>query len=173
MIGFQYTMAARLTMYKGVEFRSRLEARWAAFFDLLGWTWEYEPIDLVFWTPDFRLTIPGLDFEAMADYSDFLVEVKPYYHNSQWEGHPVTLLNPVSDFLRAETNPPGWGCMALGVNPAVSRVSLHFHEYDEYSGPLCGMGVCSKGGPENINVVTSLFNNLWIKAGNITRWYPQ
>ena len=32
------------TLYGGVRFRSRLEARWAAFFfDVAGWSWEYEP----------------------------------------------------------------------------------------------------------------------------------
>ena len=30
------------TRYKGVSFRSRLEARWAVFFDALGIAWEYE-----------------------------------------------------------------------------------------------------------------------------------
>lgn len=46
---------ARPTTYAGVNFRSRLEARWAAFFDLAGWRWEYEPVDLVGWSPDFLL----------------------------------------------------------------------------------------------------------------------
>lgn len=31
------------TRYKGYHFRSRLEARWAVFFDALGLNWEYEP----------------------------------------------------------------------------------------------------------------------------------
>lgn len=31
------------TRYKGYHFRSRLEARWAVFFDALGVPWEYEP----------------------------------------------------------------------------------------------------------------------------------
>lgn len=30
------------TSYKGYRFRSRLEARWAVFFDTLGIKWEYE-----------------------------------------------------------------------------------------------------------------------------------
>lgn len=30
------------TMYRGVQFRSRLEARWAVFFDALGVEWHYE-----------------------------------------------------------------------------------------------------------------------------------
>ena len=43
------------TKYKNIKFRSRLEARWAAFFDLLKWDWEYEPIDCSGWIPDFVL----------------------------------------------------------------------------------------------------------------------
>lgn len=31
------------TYYKGITFRSRLEARWAIIFDELGYKWEYEP----------------------------------------------------------------------------------------------------------------------------------
>lgn len=31
------------TLYKGYRFRSRVEARWAVFFDTLGVRWEYEP----------------------------------------------------------------------------------------------------------------------------------
>lgn len=41
------------TEYRGILFRSRAEARWAAFFDLLGWPWQYEPIDLEGYIPDF------------------------------------------------------------------------------------------------------------------------
>ncbi len=33
-----------------------MEARWAAFFDVVNWDWEYEPVDLNGWIPDFRLT---------------------------------------------------------------------------------------------------------------------
>jgi hypothetical protein len=51
------------TEYKGYRFRSRLEARWAVFFDALGVTWEYEPegFDLGnnrWYLPDFRVTSP-------------------------------------------------------------------------------------------------------------------
>ena len=60
-------MHAIPTSYGGVNFRSRLEARWAAFFDLLGWSWEYEPIDLAGYIPDFILNFK----------KPLLVEVKP------------------------------------------------------------------------------------------------
>jgi hypothetical protein len=43
------------TLYAGTLFRSRLEATWAAFFDLSGLPWAYEPIDLEGWVPDFAL----------------------------------------------------------------------------------------------------------------------
>jgi hypothetical protein len=36
------TIKAIETQYKGYRFRSRLEARWAVFFDALGVKWEYE-----------------------------------------------------------------------------------------------------------------------------------
>lgn len=58
------TIAAIPTRYNGTQFRSRLEAKWAAMFDLLGWSWEYEPIDLPGWIPDFRLGATGLLFEV-------------------------------------------------------------------------------------------------------------
>ena len=47
------------TSYKGFRFRSRLEARWAVFFDSLGIQWEYEKdgyvIDGICYMPDFYL----------------------------------------------------------------------------------------------------------------------
>jgi hypothetical protein len=63
----EYTIAAIPTLYRGRMYRSRLEARWAAFFDRLGWQHEYEPFDLGKWSPDFAITEP---FDA-------LIEVKP------------------------------------------------------------------------------------------------
>jgi len=49
------------TRYKGYRFRSRLEARWAVFFDALGLDWEYEPEGYELsggkrYLPDFRLS---------------------------------------------------------------------------------------------------------------------
>src|SRR5438874_13244007 len=63
------------TAYNVVNFRSRLEARWAAFFDLCKWGWKYEPIDLHGWIPDFI-------FKGKAN---FLVEIKPFYARNDSE----------------------------------------------------------------------------------------
>lgn len=61
--------AAHPTLYKGILFRSRLEARYACYFDQRGWAWTYEPYDLHGYSPDFSLTT--------QDLSGVLVEVKP------------------------------------------------------------------------------------------------
>ena len=64
------------TEYKGYLFRSRLEARWAVFFDACGVQWEYEPegYDLgngILYLPDFLLhNVAG------RAYGDLFVEVK-------------------------------------------------------------------------------------------------
>lgn len=56
------------TVYRGIKFRSRLEAIWAAFFDVCEWQWEYEPFLMNYWKPDFVLYVEG---------NSYLVEVKP------------------------------------------------------------------------------------------------
>ena len=66
------------TRYKGYRFRSRLEARWAVFFDAMGWVWEYESegFDLgngVYYLPDFKMY--GND--SNGDYNVFYFEIKP------------------------------------------------------------------------------------------------
>lgn len=47
------TIDAKPTIYAGVRFRSRLEAKWAQFFDTIELKWEYEPCRLDGWVPDF------------------------------------------------------------------------------------------------------------------------
>lgn len=63
----QESIPAIPTRYNGIQFRSRLEAKWAAFFDGMGWRWEYEPLDLRGWIPDF----------ALIGHKTTLVEVRP------------------------------------------------------------------------------------------------
>lgn len=57
------------TRYKGYRFRSRLEARWAVFFDALGVPWEYEAEgydlgDGNRWLPDFVVGNTRTPFEV-------------------------------------------------------------------------------------------------------------
>lgn len=70
----EYTIAAIPTVYNGRRYRSRLEAKWAAFFEILKWHYEYEPYDLGVWSPDFLIhdDVPGA--------CKILTEVKPDNH---------------------------------------------------------------------------------------------
>lgn len=60
------------TRYKGYRFRSRLEARWAVFFDALGLDWEYEKegfyMNDLMYLPDF--------FVRSEDGDGWFIEVK-------------------------------------------------------------------------------------------------
>lgn len=74
------------TVYKGYRFRSRLEARWAVFFDALGLTWEYEAQDYLIedrrYLPDFKLTLPHEEI-VFAEVKNAEVD--------DCEGEPVAL----------------------------------------------------------------------------------
>lgn len=52
---------------RGIQFRSRIEAQWAYIFEKLEWNWEYEPIDLEGYIPDFIIKF---------DEDEILIEIK-------------------------------------------------------------------------------------------------
>ena len=63
------------TIYNGYRFRSRLEARWAVFFDALGVKYEYEPegfklSDGTLYLPDFYLPESKAFFEVKGVMND-------------------------------------------------------------------------------------------------------
>jgi hypothetical protein len=59
------------TQYKGYRFRSRLEARWAIFFDSMGLQWEYEPEGYIL--EDGTKYLPDFYMPELSCYA----EVKP------------------------------------------------------------------------------------------------
>lgn len=88
-------MNAIPTHYNGINFRSRLEAKWARFFDLIGWSYEYEPVDLNGYIPDFVLK-----FAKMPIY----VEIKP----------SMTVKDLISDCQKARVATLGKRLLCLG-----------------------------------------------------------
>jgi len=73
------------TYYNGIKFRSRLEARWAIFFDELGFSWEYEPEGFklengVRYLPDFLIK----NFKGRFN-GDLWIEVKGDLTNCDWD----------------------------------------------------------------------------------------
>lgn len=70
----KYNINAKTTTYNGVNFRSILEARWAAFFDLVDLKWKYEPYEINGKVPDFVLYANN---ETEYETNQTIVEIKP------------------------------------------------------------------------------------------------
>jgi hypothetical protein len=95
---------AKETLYNGYKFRSKLEAKWAVFFDKLGIPYQYEPDALLCedgsqYTPDFYLplaTLRGKQYMA----GGLTIEIKPF----EWERdsdylHRITSAIPAANFV--------------------------------------------------------------------------
>lgn len=95
------------TTFHGTRFRSRLEARWAAFFDLLSWSWVYEPFDADGWIPDFLIEGPA----------PVLVEVGPCIDRPDYE-------RKMEDGAGRYTELP---TLMLGVSPSPPFASSWMH----------------------------------------------
>jgi len=153
----KYSIKSHPTEFSGVMFRSRLEARWAAFFELVGWSWQYEPIDLNGWSPDFRVEFECWHSECSGSHA-LLVEVKPYFSIEQFVGHHC-LLYPYG--LSDAAAIPADASAAFGNDPSVVWWEMSH-----------GAG----GGVENdlTRWVQNVDINLaWNQAGNLTQYHPQ
>ena len=154
-----YSFKAHPTKYRGVQFRSRLEARWACFFDLIGWRWEYEPIDLEEWCPDFRVEFPCGHSECGCSHV-LLVEVKPYYSIEEFNGHPCKkYLYGVWQKANGEVREiPADASAVFGVNPSVTEWLM-----------------CHGAGAGYYTIedwVDGDVNAMWNQAGNTVQWKP-
>jgi hypothetical protein len=151
-----HSYESRPTFYNGVLFRTRLEARWACFFDLAAWEWDYEPIDLVGWTPSFRVEFPCSHTDCPSSHV-LLVDVKPFYHISDFTGMRCMDFSfgiYESPDGSIETIPAN-ASAAFGIHPEVSQWDMSH-----------GAG----GGTESIKRwVDGDVRELWNTAGNILR----
>lgn len=81
------------TRYHGCWFRSRLEARWAVFFDTMGAEWEYEPegyrLNDVCYLPDFYLPTSELFVEVKPKAPDVYERNKAYLLSAATKSHVV------------------------------------------------------------------------------------
>lgn len=178
-----YDIKAIPTKYGGTLFRSRLEARWAAFFDLIGIRWIYEPFELDGWTPDFMISLPEDAFREVED-TRLLVEVKPIdmqqfrnkfrvhmvgddvrvrFESSEfakairhWEKHPILLcgLSPMGGW---KSGAP-WGALSSWFVSCEDWQTVH----DELFVWACGEDLKS-----------GRVDRLWNEAGNRVRYKPR
>lgn len=96
----QTAIKAIETRYKGHRFRSRLEARWAVFFDALGVEWEYEKEgydlgELGYYLPDFWLPKWNCWIEVKGVQTDDAYEKAECLQLSQ--GKDVFLFGKIPD----------------------------------------------------------------------------
>lgn len=100
----RYDIKAIETKFKGYTFRSRLEARWAATFELLGWEWDYEPVDFNGWLPDF----------AIYGHDTVYVEVKPVLDFPEDVGEKIAKSGCIEEVMIVGQRFPfiddDWGC---------------------------------------------------------------
>lgn len=183
------------TKYRGRQYRSRLEARWAAMFDMLGWKYEYEPFDLNGWIPDF--VINGIDYFS-------LVEVKPitFYDSNVYKKYRLImdsdnyskihliLLGSVIPLCKHDIFPViGW--MQNKFVPSNFEELSHEENCGHAQIHLPKLGImslyhCSTNNSHNHDLVNHnglpehelepmTFNKLqymWQESGNIVQWKP-
>lgn len=75
------------TENNGLVFKTQLEARWAAFFDLAGWGWWANPATVGNWRPDFKVSFHCTHSECAGQHT-LLVAVLPVSDLEALRGHP-------------------------------------------------------------------------------------
>jgi hypothetical protein len=82
------------TTYKGVQYRSRLEAKWAVFFEKLGFYFSYERYNItnengdILYVPDFYI-YEGINDNDWVD--TFFIEIKPSQPSQQYLDYLASL----------------------------------------------------------------------------------
>lgn len=177
------------TVYRGIEYRSRLEARWASFFAGLGWAHTYEPFDGDGYIPDF----------VIDGGRPMLVEIKPATIRAEYQApvekavrglsehwrHDILILglsplpalrsdtwladHPVAGVLGEYFDEGSWE-FATGHWMSCRRcgAAAIFHEYQSYAGRPCG---CYDGDHYMGYLSPHDINDVWAKACNDVKWY--
>ncbi len=133
-----YEIKSKTTRYGGIVFRSRIEARWAVFFDFLGIEYEYEPFYAevetgyvsVNYLPDFYLSKQDIFIEVKPTKPFGIENIKA----AAWckdIGSIIVLFNlsPPTDKLEN-----GW----LFFYPNISKVPMIMKSYWWGECPRCG-----------------------------------
>lgn len=158
---FAYTMKAIPTTYAGTRFRSRLEARWAAFFDIRGVEWDYEPLDFDGWTPDFRLKPAGHEIFA---------EVKPFdltHHLDDPELRKAKEAEQRGVYAKALAHYPRVWVMLLGIAPPSDFPALVGMLHDDPRGRAG-----SRWSSAFEAMASKRTTDMWREAGNKVQWNP-
>ncbi len=164
------------TTYAGTRFRSRLEARWAAFFDLVGWGWTYEPFDVEGWIPDFLIhgDKPVLvEIGLCANLSEYHSKAaKPLLYLERptivLGISPIALDDQraglmVNEFPVRRDGTPSGACPAYWfLCSTCRRLTIYGDDVDH----PCGHAL----GGANTTAPASWLHDQWARAGNAVQW---
>jgi len=176
------------TVYKGRTYRSRLEARWAAMFDLLRWRAEYEEIDLAGYIPDFivhfkrgKLLVevkPALEFADLHEHAKRICQ-------SGWRGDFMVVGAQLFD-AEGDRNRRSFGLLAMwdrdfedGWQPADHACAIHCRMCRKTTiKHASGAWFCVACGACDPRVHfededAGKLDAMWAKAGDITQWQPR
>lgn len=163
----------------GYRFRSRLEARWAHMFTTLNWDWEYEPVDLDGYIPDFIIKPKTLDGTPI------LVEIKPATTDEELE-RPIPKIEKsgwVGPYLVLGTGPKTnrWGDPTIGLIGDTRPDKCEPGTPAAISRCTCGFGIASNemsyacricghydGSLDTVDYHT--IKRYWAQASNDTQW---
>lgn len=177
------------TKYQGIEYRSRLEARWASFMTRIGWQFTYEPLDGDGYIPDFivhgerPLFIEVKPAMIRQDYYEpcekidkgliqfkqdvLIVGIHPFIGPAgSWGYEGAGLLGQYEPYC-LEPKPPAfdWDFGAWHICTTCDSISLNHYNY--YISAVCGHGECGKNfdSPPITHMKT-----LWADACNDVKW---
>jgi hypothetical protein len=171
------------TLYRSVMFRSRSEARWAAFFDELGWPWSYEPVDLDGYIPDFALPFDAgtllVEVKGAADTLDELLKHERKIERSGWDREALIVgampwdvdsAQPLLGWFGERERIAGsleysWGDARLFECISCGRASL-LAACGSWRCRVCGEGI----GNEHVGAVLSTVAAKWATASNRVQW---
>lgn len=177
------TIPAIETRYNGINFRSRLEAKWAAMFDMLGWGWTYEPTDFKGWIPDFAIHGKEIVYVEVKPVLKFPEDVAQKIDQSGCSDEVliVGMLGPmwsqdcdypIVGWLREGLGPENfwWEPAPMARYKGEDRIGF-CHSVGSYVDRISGRydGGSYGSFPVNQHEVTML----WREASNRTRWNPK
>jgi hypothetical protein len=166
------------TAFNGTRYRSRLEARWGAFFNLLKWDAHYEPFDLNGYIPDFilhgRKQRILVEVKPVASDDDVLFQMATEkIAKSGWKDDALI----VSYFLPRHDDDPAIGwlgeymdhcndfCWALAPFTDADGGLGFCHEYQCYCNRITGVNEHSYSLKSSAQI-----ESRWLKAGNAVQW---
>jgi hypothetical protein len=171
------------TIYRGIMFRSRTEATWACFFDKLLWRWDYEPIDLNRYIPDFVLAFAKptlLEVKGVTTLEELELH-REKITRSSWEGEAILVgaapfdiesSGPILGLIGERVLIAGelewsWGQARLFVCSSCGSTSV-LAEDGDWRCRICGVD----GGNAHILPVEDSVSREWTLAKNQLQWRP-